>query len=86
MAKTEVARVVEEKREMARNERSANLWQNAFIVRSCWLFWLFCSESWCRHLNVDCSRKGVSVLLKLGRRVRHVTRILSYLSLVVLQT
>ena len=35
MAKTEVARVVEEKREMARNERSANLWQNAFIVRSC---------------------------------------------------
>ena len=33
MANTEVARVVEEKREMARKERSANLWQNAFIVR-----------------------------------------------------
>jgi hypothetical protein len=46
MAKTEVARAVEEKREMARNERSANLWQNAFIVRVFWLFWLFCSESW----------------------------------------
>ena len=41
MAKTEVARVVEEKREMARNERSANLWQNAFIVRSCGFFGCF---------------------------------------------
>ena len=38
MAKTEVARAVEEKREMARKERSANLWQNAFIVRSSGFF------------------------------------------------
>jgi len=38
MAKTEVARVVEEKREMARNERNANLWQNAFIVRGSLFF------------------------------------------------
>ncbi len=29
MAKTEVAKVAEEKSEMARNERSASLWQNA---------------------------------------------------------
>jgi hypothetical protein len=41
MASTEVARAVEEKRDMARNERSASLWQNAFIVRVFWLFGCF---------------------------------------------
>ena len=50
MAKTEVARVVEEKREMRKRERMANLWQNAFIVRSCNLFGSFAqSRGRCMH-------------------------------------
>ena len=79
MANTEVARVVEEKNEMVRKERSANLWENAFIVRNSGFLvvWL---RVVAKAFTDDVVGRALVTCFYLGRcrRVRHVTVILSY--------